>query len=211
MRTRLLSVLMASLMIGLTSTAIAQDEIDPEGGELGEGDAEIGGEAEADGSEMAPAGGDADKPISVGLLLGYGISLEDGGNPWGVGFGLRGGYNIDAIYLGVRFVYYLGDSEGSGPAEITVNVWELGVEGGYDVDAGGVIIRPGLGLGIANVSLDSSFGSASESEFFIAPGVSLLFDVTDSIFIGADARFKVVLSDPTGKAITLLANAGMRF
>jgi hypothetical protein len=210
MRTRFLSVLMASLMIGLTSTAIAQDEIDPEGEELGEGE-EIGGDVEADGSDAAPAGDGPDKPISVGLLLGYGISLEDGPNAWGLGFGVRGGYNLDAIYLGARFVYYLGASEGSGPAEVTLNIWEFGIEGGYDVDAGGVIIRPGLGLGLAGISLDSSFGSASETEFFIAPGASLLFDVSENIFIGADARFKFVLSDPSAKAITLLANAGMRF
>ncbi len=211
MRTRWTSVLMASLIIGLTSTAFAQDEIDPEGGDLGEGDPAIGGEAEVGGDDMAPAGDGSDKPISVGLLLGYGISLEDGGNPWGLGFGLRGGYNIDAIYLGARFVYYLGDSEGEGPAEVTVNVWELGIEGGYDVDVGGAVIRPGLGLGIANYTVDSSVISVSESEFFLAPGVSLLFDVSENIFIGADARFKVVLSDPTAKAITLLANGGMRF
>lgn len=209
MRTRFLSVLIASLMIGLTSTAIAQDEIDPEGGEIGEGDAEIGGEAETDGSDTTAANA-GDKPISVGLLLGYGISLEDA-NPWGFGFGLRGGYNIDAIYLGARFVYYLGESEGSGPAEVSINIWEIGIEGGYDVDVGGAIIRPGLGLGLANVSVDSPLGGGSDSEFFIAPGVSALFDVAEDIFIGADARFQIIMSDPTVKAIILLANGGMRF
>jgi hypothetical protein len=41
--------------------------------------------------------------------------------------------------------------------------------------------------------------------------VSALFDVSDSIFIGAEARFKLVLADETGKGIILLANGGMRF
>ena len=216
MQTRFLNVVLASLMLGLGSTAMAQDEIDPEAGDIGEGDSELGGSeisadsSDADSSDVAPADGPA-KPISVGLLLGYGISLEDGPNPWGLGFGLRGGYNIDAIYLGARFVYYLGDSEGEGPAEATFNIWELGIEGGYDVSAGPAIIRPGLGLGIANISVDSPLGSGSESEFFIAPGVSALFDVSENIFVGADVRFKIVLAEETVKALTLFANGGMRF
>src|SRR5688572_5655094 len=144
MRTRLLSVLMAALMTGLASTAIAQDEIDPEGGDVGSAEGEIS----AEGVDAAPASGPA-KPISAGLLLGYGISLEDGPNGWGLGFGLRGGYNLDAIFLGARFVYYLGESQDvpagiASTIEVSFNIWELGIEGGYDIDAGGAIIRPGL-------------------------------------------------------------------
>lgn len=209
MRLPLVSLLLALALMSLTTSVFAQDETaDPEAGDVSA--AEGGSEQTAEVSLDASAGG-AKKPISVGLLLGYGISLEDGGNPWGFGFGVRGGYNIDAIYLGARFAYYLGEDP--------VNIWELGIEGGYDVAVNEkLIVRPGLGLGIANVTVDlpevAGFdigGSASESEFYIAPGVSGLFDVTDSVFVGADVRFKLIMSDPTAKAITLFANGGMRF
>jgi hypothetical protein len=168
----------------------------------------------------ADASGPA-KPISVSLLLGYGISLEKGGNPWGFGFGLRGGYNIDKIYLGARFVYYLGESQtvtipGFGTASSTVNIWELGIEGGYDVAASDkFVVRPLLGLGLASIGVSSSSlggsGSASTSKFFLAPGVAALYDVTDNIFLGLDARFIIITSSPVTKGLTFLANGGMRF
>ena len=227
MRTNLSTVLLALGLLCVAPTAFAQDEIpaDPESGDVGTESGDIGGETGEVGTEGA---GDASalppaedtgvaKPISVSLLLGYGVSLEDGGNPWGFGLGLRGGYNLDAIYLGARFVYYFGESESvtvpfAGTIETSINIWELGVEGGYDIDAGGITIRPGLGLGLASVNADAGGMSASESYFFIAPGVSALFDVTDSIFVGADVRFQLIFGDPdTVKGIPLLVNGGMRF
>jgi hypothetical protein len=212
MRISLSSLSLTLVLLSLTNFAFAQDGAgDPEAGVNGR--EETGG-ATAGNESLAVNGGDnigaPKKPISIGLLLGYGISLEDGGNPWGFGFGVRGGYNIDAIYLGARFAYYLGED--------SVNIWELGIEGGYDFSVSDkFIVRPGLGLGIANVTVDLpeilgfGGGSASESKFFIAPGVSALYDVTDSVFLGIDARFKLVMSDPTVKAITLFANGGLRF
>jgi hypothetical protein len=192
-------------LVGLASGAQAQDG-DPEIGD-GEvssgdiGDGEVGGDGPA-------------KPVSVGLLLGYGISLEEGdGNIWGLGFGLRGGYNIDEIFLGARFVYYLGDSSDiPGGGEVSVNAWELGLELGYDVDVGGAVIRPALGLGLENFTVDAGAISESEMYFYLAPGASALFDVSDDIFLGAEARFVLVFADPDMvKALTLLATGGMRF
>jgi hypothetical protein len=210
MRISLSSVTLMLALSTVSTSAFAQDgSTDPEAGDVA---AEpIAGEQTAEASVETTVDGQK-KPVSVGLLLGYGISLEDGdGNPWGLGFGVRGGYNIDAIYLGARFIYYLGEDQ--------VNIWELGIEGGYDFAvADKVTIRPTLGLGIANITVDlpeiAGFdigGSASESEFYLAPGVSGIYDVTDSVFIGIEARFKLIMSDPTAKALTLFANGGMRF
>jgi len=172
-----------------------------------------------DAAAPAEDSGGADKPISVGLLLGYGIGIDTGSlNPFGLGFGARGGYNIDKIFLGARFVYYLGGSETVAGVDLSTNVWEFGIEGGYDVDAGGVTIRPGLGLGIAGYSVTlPSFaglggGSASTTNLYVAPGVGVLGDVSEDIFIGGEARFMVVLaSGGSAKGLILLANAGMRF
>lgn len=202
MRTRWNGVWAAVAVLGLVSSAHAQD-LDPEVGE--------GGEVEVGDDDVAPADTGA-KPVSVGLLLGYGVSLEDGPNPWSLGFGVRGGYNIEAIFLGARFVYYIGESEDIPPlGEASFNLWELGLEIGYDLDAGGVIIRPALGLGV--VGATSNFGNSeqSDTEFFIAPGASVLYNVTDSVFVGLDLRFQFVLSDPTVKGIPILATVGMRF
>jgi hypothetical protein len=221
MRNRFLSVLMALSMPLWAASALAQDmpaeEPSPEAGDMGDTGGDMGGdpvaEGDASGELASEDTGGGSKPISVGLLVGYGLDLEDGPlNPWGLGFGARGGYNLDQIFLGVRFVFYLGGEEGG----VSSNVWELGLEGGYDIDAGGVTIRPGLGLGLASVSSEITLlgmsVSGSDSYLYLAPGASLLFDVSDDIFVGADVRFQMIFADPDMvKALIMLANAGMRF
>lgn len=184
MKQRILSLITVFALTALASTATAQE---------------------------GESAGAPDKPISAGLLLGYGISLEDGSNPWGLGFGLGGGYTLDmGVYVGARFVYYLGEDD--------FNVWELGAEGGYAIDMDKLTIRPGLGLGIANLSVPSTtipgVGTVggSSTDLYIAPGAALLYDVSDSMFIGADVRLQLVFADPDMvKALILLANGGMRF
>src|SRR5690349_11911109 len=209
------NALVGLFVLGLASTALAQD---PEAGDV----APVEESSADDGIDETADVGGGGKPISVGLLLGYGISLEDGGNPWGLGFGLRGGYNIDAIFLGARFVYYLGETEEAGGYEASVNIWELGLEGGYDIAAGPVIIRPGLGLGIASFNLSAElpgvFGTGnmtvddSEINPYFALGGSVLYDIDDTFFIGGDLRLKIVIGDNgDGKALTIFANGGMRF
>ena len=155
-------------------------------------------------------------PISVGLLIGYGVSLEDN-NPWGMGFGLGGGYNIGDLFVGGRFVYYLGETVTemrgsfgiSGPStdEFTVNLWELGAEVGYDIHLGSVALRPGLGLGFASVS----GGNESEVYAYLAPGLALLYGVSDTMYLGLDARFQAIFSELGVNGVPILATLGMRF
>jgi hypothetical protein len=65
---------------------------------------------------------------------------------------------------------------------------------------------------IGGVTVAGATASGSSTNLYIAPGVGVLGDVSEDIFIGAEARFQLVLaSGGTGKALILLANAGMRF
>lgn len=230
MRIRTLSLLTA-LLLPISSGAFAQEsEPTPESGEMGTGDSSASGaagsnaEVGTESSAAAPAAAANDgpaKPISVGLLLGYGISLESGGNPWGVGFGARGGYNLGPIYLGARFVFYLGESVESTSGfgmnfSTSIHIWELGVEGGYDLAlADKLSLRPELGLGLANSSASSTASgvsaSASSTDLYLAPGASVLYDVNDDFYVGGDARLQVVFGDSTVKALIILANGGMHF
>ena len=214
MRSRGNVVWMAVALIGIASSALAQDA-DPELGDPGDasaaGEASGGDASTGDDGSAAPATGTA-KPISLGLFAGYGISLEDGQNPWGLGLGLRGGYNLDQIYLGARFIYYLGESTSTPVGDASFNLWELGLEIGYDVPAGGLTIRPALGLGLDDVTVDAGFGSRSKAYFYLAPGASALFDISDNMFVGVDARLQLVFADPDMiKSIVLLATFGLRF
>jgi Outer membrane protein beta-barrel domain len=158
-----------------------------------------------------------DKKISAGLLLGYGIGFDEV-NLWGFGLGVRGGYNLNQIYLGGRFTYNFGESyeDVLGLTETTMSMWELGIEGGYDfLVAEKLWVRPELGMGVATTSIDVDTdiggGSNSNSNFYLAFGASLLYDITPVFFLGVDTRLMVIIGDGSAAAMVFLANAGMRF
>ncbi|MEP7052333.1 MAG: hypothetical protein ABJB12_18345, partial [Pseudomonadota bacterium] len=153
-------------------------------------------------AEESPTAGHA----SVAGLLGYGF--KDGLN---LGLGVRGGYTLPMnLYLGGTFVYHLGKSDGPNK----VNLYYFGVEGGYDIAAGPVIVRPYLGLGDATASTTvdlSAFGggkqSVSSSEFALWPGATVLYPLGNA-FVGGDARFLIVKDV---NAFSLFATGGIQF
>jgi hypothetical protein len=163
---------------------------------------------EADDDEVAA-------PLSFALLVGYGISFEEE-NPWGFGFGLRGGYNLGNFFVGGRLVYSLGETAtrtttgvlgGSSSEEVSVSLWELGGEVGFDIHVGSVTLRPGLGIGFANVT----DGDSSEVYAHLSPGLSILLAVGDTTFIGLDARFQAVMTELGTNGMPILATVGMAF
>jgi hypothetical protein len=140
---------------------------------------------------------------TVGALLGDGF--HDGVN---FGLGLRGGYTLPQnIYIGGTFVYHFGSSESVLGRDYTVNVFYLGPEGGYDIPAGPVVVRPYLGLGPAFAHVSTPGGSNSDTRFGAWPGVTVMYPI-QNFFIGADARVLIV-SDFT--AFGLFLNGGMQF
>ena len=138
---------------------------------------------------------------TVGAMIGDGF--KDGVN---FGLGVRGGYTLPQnIYVGGTFVYHFGTSAG----DASVNVFYLGPEAGYDIQAGPVVVRPYLGLGpaFAHVSLPAPFPSDTETKFGVWPGVAGLFPI-QNFYVGADMRVLIV-SDFT--AFSIFANGGVMF
>ena len=164
----------------------------------------------------AEDGATADKPLSVALLAGYGLSLESGANPWGVGFGIRGGYNIGGFYIGPRFMYYVGESATTirfdsfgrmRTEDITANLWDLGVEAGYDIPASATLsIRPEFAVGLASVS-----AVQSQTVAYVSPGLAALLDVSDAFFLGLDVRYQFVATELGASGLGFFATLGMRF
>ena len=85
------------------------------------------------------------------------------------------------------------------------------VEGGYEIPAGPIVLRPFLGLGLAQAHVSESGsvdgvsisgGGASTGGVFFAPGVVALYPVTSSIALGVDLRY-VVFSANGGSADAL--------
>jgi hypothetical protein len=163
----------------------------------------------------------ADRPISVALLGGYGhtFNADDDLNPLGIGFGVRGGYNIGALYLGVRFLFFLGDSETMAMAEVSASTMTVGLEGGLDLAFAKdvLVLRPELGVGLGIVEGESMAGGAaptadgSSEDLYIAPGVALLVNVGERSIIGIDLQAPIVFADDVEVALTMLAVAGMHF
>jgi hypothetical protein len=206
----------------------AEDEEAPPGDDVGQGadDERPPGDEPTAPEEPVAADPDAEaassghpNPISAALLLGMGFSVETGSddvNPWGFGLGLRGGYNLDDFFIGARFVYHLGETVevtrfgtlGEPRMEdVTANLLQFGVEAGYDIHAGStVVLRPQFGIGFAVVS-----GERDQTSVFIAPGVSVLFEVSPKFFVGVEGQYQLVATEISISGIVALANIGMRF
>jgi hypothetical protein len=162
-------------------------------------------------AEDSPSAGHA----SAAFLLGDGF--KDG---IGLGLGARGGYTLPMnLYLGGTFIYHLGKSEGG----VSEHFYYFGVEGGYDLAAGPLIVRPYLGLGDSTVTASGTiagFGSVSTSSSSLAlwPGATALYPI-GNLLVGADARYVIVTSsstDSSGNSSTpsvfsLFATVGYQF
>jgi hypothetical protein len=164
------------------------------------------------------------KPFSAGVLLDFGTDLGDDFNPWGLGFGLKGGYNLERLYLGVRFVYQLGNSvdvvtAGLSSLEITYNLWELSLEAGYDFRLQDKLtLRPGLLLGVVSLIASADgpvFGgedaNTTDTNLLIAPGASLLYDIDDQFFVGGDVRLPLVIGGGSMVGLVFYVNGGLHF
>jgi hypothetical protein len=156
------------------------------------------GAATAHAAESPTAG-----HASIGGLLGYGF--EDGIN---LGLGVRGGYTLPMnVYVGGTFVYHLGKSEETPFGDVSVNVYYVGVEGGYDIAVDPVVIRPYLGLGPAIAVGSIGDESESETKFGAWPGATLIYPI-GSAFVGGDARFLIV---DDFNAFSVFATGGIQF
>jgi hypothetical protein len=151
---------------------------------------------------------------SVGALIGFGT---DDVNK--VGFGVRGGYTLPQpvgpgrFYVGGTFVYHLGTSQDLPDGSVTEKLWMLGAEGGYSFGAGPLVLRPFVGLGLADVSasvsvnapgLSGASDGASSGHVFFSPGITALVPVTAEFGLGADLRAVVVSGSDAGSSASSL-------
>lgn len=155
--------------------------------------------------------------ITLSATLGYGISMDDGDfNPYGLGLGVRGGYTLDMnVYVGGFFNFFLGESEEILGVDVSARILPLALEGGYDIVAGPVVIRPTLGLGLA-IAMSSASGSQggveidssdTETRLLLAPGANVLYPI-DNLFVGGELRYYWIPSEDSGDAFLIAANIG---
>jgi hypothetical protein len=142
---------------------------------------------------------------SVAALLGAGTA-----DYATFGLGARGGYTLPnmPIYVGGTILYHFGSNYQSSLV--------LGVEGGYDITVGPVIIRPYLGLGDLIRYYDiSQFGisvSGSDGHFAFWPGGTVLYPIKN-FFVGGDMRLQIITDAGGGEAVSfgIFATGGIAF
>jgi hypothetical protein len=208
---RMRSWLIAALLVLSASTQQAQAQAKA---------SKAAAAAEADDAEK-----NRNKPISVALLAGYGLSLSTPNhlNPFGIGFGVRGGYNLGSLYLGARFLFFLGDSEEIAGVDASANSITLGLETGYDLELieQALVLRPEVGGGLVVQSAESMISDAtagtempmdeSSEVLYIAPGLALLVKVGRRSFVGVDVQVPIIFDRETVIELTMLATGGLRF
>jgi len=138
-------------------------------------------------------------PWSIGALVGWSSNAAAG-----LGFGVRAGYTLPLhVYAGATLIYHLGESEQGA----TANFLYPGVEGGYELALGPLLVRPYAGLG--TLVLRASVPPQSVTRFYFAiwPGAVVTFAITPNIFVGGDVRYLFGGYDMLG----LFGTVGARF
>ncbi len=167
-------------------------------------------------SAFAQTGGDEEvtaKPISAAVFLGVGSS--------GLGFGLgvRAGYTLPMkLYLGASFTYHFVSSDTLAGTSVSQSFFYPGVEGGYEIHAGPVWVRPylGIGIGVSHVSgysgsvggVSFNYPGASGSDFAAWPGCVVTYNINEQFFVAGDARILLVSGYNSFNAFV---SGGMRF
>jgi hypothetical protein len=152
---------------------------------------------------------------SAAVLVGNGF--KDGYN---IGIGARGGVTLPmSLYLGGTILYHLGKTTSDSGADFKANIWYFGGEGGYDIGAGPLTIRPYLGLGYANLRASAPDvcalgacvgGSYSDGKLAFWPGVTGLVGL-GSLFVGADLRYVLLVDAEDANAFSAFATLGVNF
>jgi hypothetical protein len=139
-------------------------------------------------------------------------------NPWALGLGVNLGYTLPiGVYFGVPFDYFFGTEDTYGAAAVESKLWQLGVEGGYDLALGGTtVLRFKGGLGLASVSTRACVGelaaplcaSRTQSKPVFGPGLTFLY-LGPNFSFTLDARYELLPTDPLAQG--LLFSIGIGF
>jgi hypothetical protein len=177
----------------------------------------------------------------IGAVLGGGIGLNDVGttvgngagapgraNLYGFGFGPRGGYTFPEVpvYLGGVFMFFVGERQTFDAfgvnGKVRAGYMLLGIEGGYDIGVGPVIIRPTLWLGPAilrakacgdfNPLAGGGCTADSDTALLLAPGASVIYAFDDiPLWLGGEMRFTIAAKADHQTALMIGFNIGMLF
>jgi hypothetical protein len=140
---------------------------------------------------------------TVGLLVGYAIDFESYPfNPYGVGLGVRGGHTFDfGLYLGGKFLYFVGGTDINGRHNETGFSLELG----YDFEFDPITVRPSMDFGVETHALETR-----QDYFFLGAGISFIVSL-DLFFIALDVRYLSAFDANPVEGMAFMGNLGIRY
>jgi hypothetical protein len=164
----------------------------------------------------------------AGLLGGYGFATERHDvQPYGAGFGLDGGVTLPEIpiYIGARVQLFAGQTRHLPPELGSVRESEryllYGLDLGYDVELGTLLLRPEVGIGAAHMffTLDAPLTSTStggssllpvpdDLSLYLAPALELLWKLSH-VYFGAEIRYLALTANGHISGLLLLAHGGL--
>jgi len=151
--------------------------------------------------------------FSVAALFGanYGDEVGLRGNRLMFGYGGRAGYSFETtpLYLGVTVVAYEDEIEYDYTSETgTEHYVNVDIDVGAEVDAGPLILRPHLGLGVMIGVYDSPEGGNSAIVPRLSPGLLTRYPM-GPVDVGVDARLELNANSPT--TVSALGSVGVAF
>jgi hypothetical protein len=135
--------------------------------------------------------------LSASLRALYGAAADDVTlSPYEAGIGLRGGVTLSGgLYLGASLDYFFGDSDDALDAE--VGIYQLFGNVGYDFELGLLMLRPSLGFGLAQSTIEFGDEDDSEGNFALSPGAELFLGF-GLLNVSAELRYNEVFVGDTG-------------
>jgi hypothetical protein len=149
--------------------------------------------------------------VTAAPLVGYGF------NDLGLGVGARAGYTFDKpIYLGATFMYHGGANDTvrrAGVTDSSTSYLYPGIEAGYDIGIGPVLIRPYAGaavlFGRVNTTQNGQSETTTERAVMVYPGATVSYILPKTpVFVGGDTRVLLPFANQ-GPSLTLLGTAGL--
>ena len=140
----------------------------------------------------------------------YGSDLDDPAvSLYGPGLGLSAGVTLPAsLYVGASLDYFFGESATIAGRDASASLFQVLAHIGYDAGLGPLTLRPSLGLGFAQSSVDlEGIGDDSASDFVLSPGAELFVGL-GLLTVSGEVRYNKVFSDSDADALILGVGLG---
>jgi hypothetical protein len=163
--------------------------------------------------------------VQAGIIGGYGIATSDvSHDPYLFTIGAQAGITLPVfpLYLGARLMWFTGELNNARletmmnttALALSLNYLMYGVDVGFDVEAGPIVLRPLVSVGRATlsgklISENGVFDRGSDSAVFVAPGVALLVNVC-CLYVSGELRYSFLTEKDNPDGVVMLLGFGAR-